>query len=171
MIARRGSRETSKPRRGLARAWERRPAESCFRRPLARGKQGAMHLRSSPLVLRDPRSTRTPVDCGAHHSHIVAGMRHEIVLAPEAVDDLRRLSARDRSTVKGAIETHLRHQSKRTCRTRIKRLLGVSRPQHRLRVGDIRVFYDVRDVDVEVLANVAKADATEWLSQFGDRRR
>ena len=95
-------------------------------------------------------------------------MRHEIVFALEATDDLKRLSARERSTVKDAIETHLRHQPEKTSRTRIKRLRGVSRPQYRLRVGDIRVFYDVRSLEVEVLAIVSKADATDWLDQFGE---
>jgi hypothetical protein len=34
-------------------------------------------------------------------------------------------------------------------------------------VDDIRVFYDVMDATVEVLAVVAKAEAESWLSQFG----
>ena len=49
----------------------------------------------------------------------------------------------------------------------IKRLRGLSRPQFRLRVGEIRVFYDVSERSVEVLAIVAKAEADAWLPQFG----
>jgi mRNA-degrading endonuclease RelE of RelBE toxin-antitoxin system len=41
------------------------------------------------------------------------------------------------------------------------------RPQFRLRVGDVRVFYDVEGSTVEILAIVAKSDAEQWLSQFG----
>jgi len=36
-------------------------------------------------------------------------------------------------------------------------------PQDRLRVDDIRVFYDVTEEAVEVLAIVAKAAAAAWL--------
>jgi mRNA-degrading endonuclease RelE of RelBE toxin-antitoxin system len=41
-------------------------------------------------------------------------------------------------------------------------------PQYRLRVGDIRVFYDVSGETVEVLAIVMKSEADEWLTQFGN---
>jgi mRNA interferase RelE/StbE len=94
-------------------------------------------------------------------------MPFAIVLAPEAVEDLGRLKAAVRSNVKSAMETHLRHQPEKTSRSRIKRLRGLSRPQYRLRVGDIRVFYDVTDEVVEVLAVVPKAETTSWLAQFG----
>jgi len=94
-------------------------------------------------------------------------MPFAIVLAPEAVDDLKRLKAAVRGTVKVAIEKHLRHAPERTSRSRIKRLRGLSRPQYRLRVGDARVFYDVADGVVEVLAIVPKSETPAWLAQFG----
>ena len=94
-------------------------------------------------------------------------MRFAIVLAPEAVEDLGRLKATVRSAVKGALETHLRHDPQKTSRSRIKRLRGLSRPQYRLRVGDVRVFYDVADGVVEILAIVPKSETTSWLAQFG----
>jgi mRNA interferase RelE/StbE len=94
-------------------------------------------------------------------------MPFAIVLAPEAVEDLARLKATVRSAVKGALETHLRHEPQKTSRSRIKRLRGLSRPQYRLRVGDVRVFYDVVDGVVEVLAIVSKSETTSWLAQFG----
>jgi mRNA-degrading endonuclease RelE of RelBE toxin-antitoxin system len=43
----------------------------------------------------------------------------------------------------------------------------MAKPQFRLRVGDIRVFYDVTDEAVEVLAIVAKGKAQEWLEEEG----
>lgn len=52
-------------------------------------------------------------------------------------------------------------------RSRIKRLRGLSRPQYRLRVGEIRIFYDVSAESVEVLAIVPKSEAAIWLEQFG----
>lgn len=94
-------------------------------------------------------------------------MRFDIVLAPEAVEDLKRLKANVRAAVRVAIETHLRHEPRKTSRSRIKRLRGLSRPQFRLRVGDVRVFYDVSRRVVEVLAIVAKSEAESWLAQFG----
>jgi len=82
---------------------------------------------------------------------------------------MKRLKASIRSAVKGAIETHLRHEPTKTSKSRIKRLKGLSRPQYRLRVDDVRIFYDVSKRTVEVLAIVPKADADAWLSKVGER--
>jgi mRNA interferase RelE/StbE len=97
-------------------------------------------------------------------------MAFRILLAPEALDDLNALRANRRAEVRAAIETHLRHEPQKTSRSRIKRLRGLRKPQFRLRVGEVRVFYDVSGSDVEVLAIVPKSEALSWLSQFGDRR-
>ena len=94
-------------------------------------------------------------------------MRFEILLAPEAIEDLRKLKAGERTAVKEALETHLRHEPTKTSRSRIKRLRGVARPQYRLRVEEVRVFYDVSASTVEVLAIVPKPEAESWLAQFG----
>jgi mRNA-degrading endonuclease RelE of RelBE toxin-antitoxin system len=94
-------------------------------------------------------------------------MRFEILLAPEAVEDLRRLKANERSAVREALETHLRHEPTKTSRSRIKRLRGIARPQYRLRVEEVRVFYDVSGPVVQVLAIVPKPEAESWLDQFG----
>ena len=96
-------------------------------------------------------------------------MRHEIILAPEAVQDLKRLKAHLRGTVRDAIEEHLRHQPARSSKSRIKRLRGLSRPQFRLRVGEVRVFYDVSERTVEILAIILKSDAEAWLKKVGER--
>ena len=93
-------------------------------------------------------------------------MRFEIVLAPEAVADLKGLKTNVRTAVRAAIETHLRYEPRKTSRSRIKRLRGVRRPQFRLRVGEIRIFYDVSPGVVEVLAIAAKSEAEAWLAQF-----
>ena len=94
-------------------------------------------------------------------------MRFEILLAPEAVEDLRRLKAGERTAVKEALETHLRHEPTKTSRSRIKRLRGMARPRYRLRVEEVRVFYDVSGSAVEVLSIVPKPEAESWLAQFG----
>jgi mRNA interferase RelE/StbE len=95
-------------------------------------------------------------------------MPFAVVLAPEAVEDLRRLTANARATVRTALETHLRHEPEKVSRSRIKRLRGLLRPQYRLRVGEVRVFYDVAGTTVEILAIVAKSEAESWLAQFAD---
>ena len=43
------------------------------------------------------------------------------------------------------------------------------RPQYRLLVDDYRVFYDVTDLNVEVLAVVPKPQARQWLERYGKR--
>jgi len=94
-------------------------------------------------------------------------MKYEIVLAPEAVDDLRGLKANVRAAVRDAIAQHLWYEPTRTSKSRIKRLRGLSRPQYRLRVEDMRIFYDVIETTVEVLAIVPKDEAEAWLGKFG----
>lgn len=93
-------------------------------------------------------------------------MAFEIVLAPEAVEDLKRLKANVRADVRTALETHLRHEPRKVSRSRIKRLRSLRKPQYRLRVGGVRIFYDVTETTVEVLAIVAKLEADSWLAQF-----
>src|SRR5438270_5923243 len=96
-------------------------------------------------------------------------MRYEIVLAPEAVEDLSNLKAKVRAAVRDAIEQHLRHQPTKVSKSRIKRLRGFSHPQYRLRVGDdVRVFYDVTGAVVQVLAIVPKSGAEAWLTKHGE---
>jgi mRNA-degrading endonuclease RelE of RelBE toxin-antitoxin system len=94
-------------------------------------------------------------------------MRYEVALAPEAARAYGALPAPRRAEVRGALERHLRYEPTRTSRSRIKRLRGLSRPQFRLRVGEVRVFYDVTGETVEVLAIVTKAEAARWLAEHG----
>ena len=50
-----------------------------------------------------------------------------------------------------------------------RRLRGLARPQYRLRVDEVRVFYDVSNSTVEILAIVGKSEAESWLTQFASR--
>ena len=63
-------------------------------------------------------------------------------------------------------KTHLRHDPTKVSRSRIKRLRGRERPQYRLCIEDIRVFYDVVGGTVEVLAIVSKSQVAR---ETGDR--
>ena len=93
-------------------------------------------------------------------------MAFSIVLAPEAVEDFKSLKANVRSLVRTALDIYLRHEPTKTSRSRIKRLRGIGRPQYRLRVDDVRVFYDENST-VEILAIVNKSEAATWLARFG----
>ena len=94
-------------------------------------------------------------------------MRYAIVLAPAAAQALKDLKADPRARVRDALETHLRYEPTKVSKRRIKRLRGLRRPQFRLRVDDIRVFYDITGQAVEILAIVAKAEAEAWLAKEG----
>lgn len=91
------------------------------------------------------------------------------MIARNAQTQFKELDARWRSTLKQAMREQLeaapRHQSK----SRIKRLRGLRQPQYRLRVGEMRVFYDVNEVErrVEVLGFVKKPETLQWLQDYG----
>ena len=89
------------------------------------------------------------------------------MLAPEAVRDMRRLSSYVLAAIRTAVETHLRHEPTKLSKSRIKRLRGLSQPQYRLRVNHVRVFYDVEDGEVQILAVLDKTDAEAWLFREG----
>jgi mRNA interferase RelE/StbE len=97
-------------------------------------------------------------------------MRYELVLAPEAAESYRRMAAFWRAQVRDALESHLRHQPTRVSRSGIKRLRGLSKPQYRLRVGEMRIFYDVTAETVEILAIFVKAEAARWLNEHGSHK-
>jgi len=97
-------------------------------------------------------------------------MRFEIELTDEAVADFKALKASWRVTVKYAMEIHLRHEPEKVSRSRIKRLRELSKPQFRLRVEDLRVFYDVEGGIVTVHAIILKLEAASWLAQFGESK-
>jgi mRNA interferase RelE/StbE len=95
-------------------------------------------------------------------------MPFAIILAPEAIEDIKSLKANVRAEVRAALESHLRHEPKRVSRSRIKRLRGLRKPQYRLRVGEVRIFYDVTQTTVDVLAIVTKSEANSGLALFGN---
>jgi mRNA interferase RelE/StbE len=107
------------------------------------------------------------VDTQPQSGYHLARMSYRVLLAPEAREDYRSLKARARSEVRDAIERHLVHQPTRVSRSRIKRLRGTRKPRYRLRVGDVRVFYDVAGNEVHVLAIVEKLRADAWLRNAG----
>jgi len=96
-------------------------------------------------------------------------MKYGVTLAPEAIEDFKLIGAGERSTIRDAIEIHLRHEPKKISKSRIKRLRGITRPEYRLRVGEFRIFYDIKETEVEILAIVPKSRASQWLERYGER--
>jgi mRNA-degrading endonuclease RelE of RelBE toxin-antitoxin system len=94
-------------------------------------------------------------------------MRYEIVLTRGAADSLQRMDAHTRAAVRDALEVHLRYEPTKLSRSRIKRLRGLAQPQYRLRVDEIRVFYDVSEARVEILAILSKLEVDAWLQERG----
>ncbi len=64
---------------------------------------------------------------------------------------------------------HLETAPRQESKSRIKRLRGLRKPRYRLRVGEMRVFYDVSEVEkrVEVLGFVRKPETARWLQEHG----
>ena len=94
-------------------------------------------------------------------------MRYEILLSPDAGSQLAARPARTRAAVRDGVELHPRFEPMKLSKSRIKRLRGFDQPQYRLRVGEIRVFYDITETEVQVLAIVSKAEAQAWLDKQG----
>jgi len=94
-------------------------------------------------------------------------MRYEVILAPEAARAYGSLPAYRRAEVRDAFKRHLRYEPTRVSKSRIKRLRGLSQPAYRLRVGEVRVSYDVTPEAVKIIAVVTKAEAAGWLAEHG----
>ena len=94
-------------------------------------------------------------------------MKYEIILSPHARRHFHSLCAYDRGKVRDAIDTHLQHRPTAVSKSRIKRLRDLQKPQYRLRVDDLRVFYDAEGGAVIVHGIVDKPHAAEWLAEEG----
>jgi mRNA-degrading endonuclease RelE of RelBE toxin-antitoxin system len=95
-------------------------------------------------------------------------MKYEIILSPEAVQDLKLLDAYQRAKIKNLIEVHLRHEPTKLSKSRIKKLRGLRHPQYRLKIDEFRIFYDIEENRVEILSIILKSKAAEWLKKTGE---
>ncbi len=96
-------------------------------------------------------------------------MRYQVVIARSAQAQFEKLDARWRSRLKREMLKHLVNAPRQQSKSRIKRLEGLRQPQYRMRVDQMRIFYDVNDTlkRVEVLAFVRKPDTRSWLEEQG----
>ena len=99
-------------------------------------------------------------------------MYYGIVFARSAERDYRKLKQSERAAVRDALNAYLTDAPKKSRKTRIKRLTGLKQPQFRLRVGDVRIYYDVNDQEkrVEILGIVSKSRSERWLKKKGISR-
>ena len=98
-------------------------------------------------------------------------VKHHHQLSRSTICARRADKDRDRARTRDELKK-LEREPTAIGRSRIKRLRGMRKPQYRLRVGDVRVFYDVvKDPEptVEVLAIVSKKEATAWLEREGHK--
>jgi len=82
----------------------------------------------------------------------------EVLVRPTALRQLRRLRRVDAVAILDALDLYLRHEPDRPNRSRIKRLRGKQDATYRLRVGEYRVFYDVGEGVVTIIAVLHKRD-------------
>jgi mRNA-degrading endonuclease RelE of RelBE toxin-antitoxin system len=76
--------------------------------------------------------------------------RFTIVYTREAADDIGNLRAFDRQKAIQGIEQYLSHQPRRVSRSRIKVMIQPFWSEYRLRLDEIRVYYDVDDINRRV---------------------
>jgi mRNA-degrading endonuclease RelE of RelBE toxin-antitoxin system len=76
-------------------------------------------------------------------------MPYEIIFEPDAVDHLRSLSGRARATVLDGVEKQLSYEPEVETRRR-KRLRPNPLAPWELRIGNLRVFYDVYEEPTSV---------------------
>ena len=96
-------------------------------------------------------------------------MIYRIVFTENAIGDFNALEARWRATVREAIHIYLTYKPMKQSKSRIKKLRDLRHPQFRLRVGEVRVFYDVADTDVVIIAIMPKAKTLQWLEEHGEQ--
>ena len=95
-------------------------------------------------------------------------MAFKIELVQEAWEDLKSFRKGEQIRVLAAIAVHLSYEPTRLSKSRIKQLRPGSRPPYRLRVDEIRVYYDVslETQMVMVYGIVHKERSLEWLAAF-----
>jgi len=90
-------------------------------------------------------------------------MPYEIRYSNEAVEQLKRLRAFDRTAILDQIEQVLRVNPTIVSKARIKQLREPAPTQYRLRVGEFRVFYDLEEEAVLIIQVLSKQDSIDYL--------
>ena len=88
-----------------------------------------------------------------------------IEFKPQALTDLKRIKRYHATAIVNAIERHLAEEPERITRGSIRRLRGRQQTTFRLRVGEYRVFYDVREARVEIVRIFHKAETRTFCKE------
>jgi mRNA-degrading endonuclease RelE of RelBE toxin-antitoxin system len=86
-------------------------------------------------------------------------------MSSEAVEQLKKLRAFDRTTILDQIEHVLGVNPTFVSKARVKQLREPAPTQFRLRVGEFRVFYDVKEETVLVIRILSKQDSADYLGE------
>jgi mRNA-degrading endonuclease RelE of RelBE toxin-antitoxin system len=78
---------------------------------------------------------------------------YEIRFTTEAIEDIGALRAHDRTAVREEIRRHLSHEPTRVSRSRIKEMQQPFWSQYRLRIGELRAYYDVDEAALVIRIN------------------
>jgi len=81
---------------------------------------------------------------------------YRIIFTQNAIDDFDVLDARWQATIRDTVRTHLTYEPTKESKSRIKRLRELKHPPLRLQVETMRVFYDVVEKDVVIIAIMSK---------------
>lgn len=91
-------------------------------------------------------------------------MEYEIILKPEAVQDIDHIHRYHAAAIADAMEVHLTTNPTVLSRSRIKKLKGKQKADYRLRVEDFRVFYNVNEQEKRVFVlRVLHKDKTKYF--------
>ena len=101
----------------------------------------------------------------------VSGKKRRIVLAGSAERDLRKLEPAIALQLCWDIAAYLGDSPIPIGKPRIRKLAGFSPPLYRLRSGDFRAYYRIREGEVVVLAIRNKKDSEKFLRRIEGKRR
>ena len=87
----------------------------------------------------------------------------QVVYSEEAVAQLRKLRAFERTLILDQIEQVLMVNPQVVSKARLKLLRQPAPTQYRLRVSDFRVFYDVEGTTVRIIQVLGKEDSIGYL--------
>jgi mRNA-degrading endonuclease RelE of RelBE toxin-antitoxin system len=96
-------------------------------------------------------------------------MPYEVKYSDEAVEDLKKLRTFDSTAILDQIEQVLMVNPTLESKARVKLLRQPAPAQYRLRVGEFRVFYDVKEEVVQVIRILSKEEAIRYLEMKNDR--
>jgi mRNA-degrading endonuclease RelE of RelBE toxin-antitoxin system len=101
----------------------------------------------------------------------VTGKKRRIVLAGSAAHDLWKLEPSLALQLCRDITAYLEDSPLPIGKSRIKKLSGFSPPLYRLKSGDFRVYYRIREGQVVILAVRNRKDSDKFLNRIEDRPR